>query len=53
MAIDPPRGREPADKDIARVTGKRDTAKSAIAEDRMMPATTHVTRKQNKRFGHN
>jgi hypothetical protein len=31
----------------------QDTAKSAIADDRMMPATTHVTRKQNKRFGHN
>jgi len=31
----------------------QDTAKSAIAEDHMMPAATQVTRKQNKRFGHN
>jgi hypothetical protein len=31
----------------------QDTVKSSIAEDHMMPATTHVTRKQNKRFGHN
>ena len=34
-------------------TEPQDTAKSAITEDHMMPATTHVTRKQNKRFGHN
>lgn len=28
-------------------------SKSALAEEHMMPASTHVARKQQKKFGHN
>jgi hypothetical protein len=47
------RKREQHDQRSGEGTEPQDTVQSPISEDRMMPAATQVTRKQNKRFGHN
>jgi hypothetical protein len=48
------RKREQHDQRTGEGMEPQDTAKSPIAgDDHMMPAATPVTRKQQKRFGHN